>query len=322
MLTVNLGPLVLPLAPLLLLIFLLGTAWAVRRLVRDCAGGGDAGAEAAEAAETSVWWAAAAGLVAARLAHVLSHWKLYAAAPLDMADVRDGGFQLLPGVVIGVAVLLWRSRRFSAPQARRVVFTAVGALGLWQLSGLGLQALYPAPGQRLQDIAVPLLPAGNPAPAAQAFAGPQPQPQPLTLQAIAQQAGGRPVVLNLWASWCGPCRAEMPVLQRARQAHPDVLFVLVNQGESEATIAAFLQRERLQLGPTWRDPAAALGPALGSTGLPTTVYFDAQGHRQGAHVGVLTDAALGVIVSRIRPASALPRIGHGAGAGAGTVAGG
>jgi hypothetical protein len=92
----------------------------------------------------------------------------------------------------------------------------------------------------------------------------------------------------------------MPVLARAQLQHPDVLFLLVNQGESEAVLRAFLQRERLQLSDVWRDPSSALGPALGSSGLPTTVVFNAQGQRVKAHVGVLTDAALSVMLRSVQ----------------------
>ncbi|MFN9959772.1 MAG: TlpA family protein disulfide reductase, partial [bacterium] len=106
-------------------------------------------------------------------------------------------------------------------------------------------------------------------------------------------------MLNLWATWCGPCRAEMPLLAKAQREHPEVLFVLVNQGETEATILAYLQREGLRLDEVWRDPVSAMGPAVGSSGLPTTVFFDAQGRRQGAHVGVLSEAAIRVIVRTV-----------------------
>ena len=282
MLTLNLGPLALPLPPLLLLVFLFATSWAVRRHAQPMD---------REAADSAVWWAVAAGLLAARLAHVLSHWSSYAGSPIDMLDIRDSGFMPLPGVVAGGSILLWRVRRTVLHSGRVVLATAGGGLVLWLLVSGSVQWIKPAPRQHLQELTVALEPV--------APTSPLPGASPTTLQAIAQAAGGKPVVLNLWATWCGPCRAEMPLLARAQRDHPEVLFILANQGENEASIQAYLQRERLQFDQLWRDTASALGPAVGSSGLPTTVYFDAQGRRVGAHVGVLTEAALKVIVRKV-----------------------
>jgi len=109
-----------------------------------------------------------------------------------------------------------------------------------------------------------------------------------------QLRDGRPMVVNLGASWCGPCRAEMPVLAAAQARERGVRFLFVNQGEAAPMVQAWLARERLALQDVWLDPASALGPAVGSPALPTTLFVDAQGRRVGAHVGVLNEAALRV----------------------------
>jgi len=54
-------------------------------------------------------------------------------------------------------------------------------------------------------------------------------------------------VVNLWASWCPPCRHEMPVLQQAQAANTDVNFVFVNQGETPGTIRSYMDRRALTL---------------------------------------------------------------------------
>jgi thiol-disulfide isomerase/thioredoxin len=100
------------------------------------------------------------------------------------------------------------------------------------------------------------------------------------------------VVLNLWATWCGPCRRDMPMLAAAQARHPGVAFVFVNQGESADTVRRHLATEGLALDRVLLDRPSALGPALGSGGLPTTVFFDAQGRHAGAHMGLLNRAAL------------------------------
>ena len=62
----------------------------------------------------------------------------------------------------------------------------------------------------------------------------------------------------------------------------------------------YLQRERLELQGVWLDPANALGPAVGSKGLPTTLFFDAAGRRVHAHFGVLNAAALQARLNDLR----------------------
>ena len=298
MLTLNLGPLALPLAPLLLLLFLLATSWAVRRQAHPAD---------QQAADNAVWWAVAVGLVVARLAHVLGQGASYADTPWDVLDIRDGGFLLWPGVLVGVAVMVWRVRRTVVQSSRSVLATAGVGLLLWLGVSAAVPLFRPAPGQSLQELTVLLQPMDQPMAPTEGADGSRPAVmEPQTLQSIVQRAGGKPVVLNLWATWCGPCRAEMPLLAHAQREHPHVLFILANQGEPQAAIQAYLQRERLQLADVWRDPASALGPAVGSSGLPTTVFFDAQGRRVGAHVGVLNEGALRVIVRKLSAPAPAP----------------
>src|SRR5262249_48298960 len=51
---------------------------------------------------------------------------------------------------------------------------------------------------------------------------------------------GQPPVVNLWATWCPPCRREMPMLQRAQAEHPEIHFVFINQGESAPAVQRFV----------------------------------------------------------------------------------
>ena len=119
---------------------------------------------------------------------------------------------------------------------------------------------------------------------------------------LAEAAAGRPAVVNLWASWCGPCRAEMPTLAAAQQRDAAIAFLFVNQGESEATVRGYLERERLPLREVMLDAGSALGPAVGSRGLPTTLFYDAGGRLVEAHMGALNAAALQARLDRLMPA--------------------
>ncbi len=274
MTSITLGPLAFPLPPLLLLPALLLAAWLARRLAPPPSAAGS---------ENSIWLAALLGLVAARAAHLLRHAESYAATPWAALDIRDGGWSAGPGLAVAAVVLLWRSDRL--PQARRALAIAAGSgVMLWAALNGSLQ--FAQPPQQLRELP-PVMLRALPTEAG------APAPQPL-----AALLDGRPMVVNLWATWCGPCRAEMPVLVAAQQSRPDVRFVFANQGERPEDVQRYLAAERLQLRDVWLDVGSALGPALGSRGLPTTVFFDADGRRVDAHLGVLNAAALQARLAR------------------------
>ncbi|MCE7795584.1 TlpA family protein disulfide reductase [Sphingobium sufflavum] len=91
---------------------------------------------------------------------------------------------------------------------------------------------------------------------------------------------GRPVLVNLWATWCGPCVAEMPMLDRlAAQYKGKGLAVLtVSQDTGEAgAITAFFARNKLPHLAAWRDPENGLGFHYATGVLPTTVLYDREG---------------------------------------------
>ncbi len=103
---------------------------------------------------------------------------------------------------------------------------------------------------------------------------------------------GRPLIINLWATWCPPCRREMPVLKAAQLAHPEIHFVFVNQGESAATVQSYLDANELQMPNIVLDPAKQVSARTGSSGYPTTLFYDAQGRLYKRHMGELSRATL------------------------------
>src|SRR5690606_29129202 len=102
----------------------------------------------------------------------------------------------------------------------------------------------------------------------------------------------RPVVLNLWASWCPPCRRETPAFEQAQSEFPDVAFVLVNQGQTARQAQDFLESEGLNLKDVLLDPSSQAMQAVQSRGLPTTLFFDAQGRQVDSHLGEITMPSL------------------------------
>jgi cytochrome c biogenesis protein CcmG/thiol:disulfide interchange protein DsbE len=88
-----------------------------------------------------------------------------------------------------------------------------------------------------------------------------------------------PAVINLWASWCGPCRTELPVIQRlAEQQKGRLTVVGVDTGDRREAGASFAADKQVTM-PTLFDADSKLSGALSGRGLPMTVFVDAQGKR-------------------------------------------
>ena len=111
---------------------------------------------------------------------------------------------------------------------------------------------------------------------------------------------GKPVLINLWATWCGPCVLEMPTLDALAASHVDKLKVVtISQDidQAEAVGAFFRDRKLAHLAP-WLDPENAMSQHYNTGMLPTTVLYDAEGREVwrmiGSHdwSGPRTDAML------------------------------
>jgi cytochrome c biogenesis protein CcmG/thiol:disulfide interchange protein DsbE len=101
---------------------------------------------------------------------------------------------------------------------------------------------------------------------------------------------GTPVVVNVWASWCGPCRFEIPFLQRAFREHgTKVAFLGVNSDDAAGN-AARMVRELPMPYPSVVDARANLAGKLGARGLPVTVFYDANGKQEYVHQGAYPSA--------------------------------
>jgi thiol-disulfide isomerase/thioredoxin len=90
---------------------------------------------------------------------------------------------------------------------------------------------------------------------------------------------GKPVLLNLWATWCAPCVKELPTLDALQTREGERLKVLtVSQDmEGRAKVEAFLAKRTYRTLEAWLDPEMALMSDLGVSSLPTTILYDAQG---------------------------------------------
>jgi len=96
---------------------------------------------------------------------------------------------------------------------------------------------------------------------------------------------GHPVLINYWATWCPPCREELPLIQeRLEKYSPDLVVLTINAGEEPKTIRNFIQQEdfsfHVLLDPEWKAEAL-----YGIYAYPTTVFIDREGLIQARYVG-------------------------------------
>lgn len=217
-------------------------------------------------------------LLAARLGFIWPYRSLYLEEPLRMLDIRDGGWDAQVGLITGwLAALVWVQRH---PTWQQPLLAAVGSASLVWLLGTGLLLW--------QTRSTPPLPAVS----VSRLDGTR-----VSLPALR----GQPTVINLWASWCPPCRREMPVLAAAQAAHPDLRFVFINQGETAEAVQAFLARQSPGLQQVLLDPRSEVGTSLGQRALPTTFFFDAQGRLVDQRIGELSPATLAQRLAQLKP---------------------
>lgn len=121
-----------------------------------------------------------------------------------------------------------------------------------------------------------------------------PTGESITLMDYVDREGenGRPVVLNFWASWCGPCRIETPHFQRAQLKYGNQIGLFgVNQGENARTVTDFGRSFGLTY-PLLVDESSTVSNQYAVLNLPTTVFIDRDGVVQEVFLGILSQAVL------------------------------
>ena len=98
---------------------------------------------------------------------------------------------------------------------------------------------------------------------------------------------GRPVLVNFWASWCGPCRDEFPLFKTFSAAHPDLAIVGVIYQDTSAKAKDFAT----SFGATWpsvTDPDGSMAKAYRIVGPPQSYFIDRSGVMSTRQIGILT----------------------------------
>lgn len=209
------------------------------------------------------------GVLAARGMYVVAHGDGYRAAPWKVVAISDGGFIVFAGFLAAALATLWFGWR-RRPLLRPLVTALAGGLFAWSI-GLQLLWLVRTDAPRLPEVTLSTL-----------------DGHPIAMSDFS----GRPLVVNLWASWCAPCRRELPVLRDAQLAEQEVVFVFADQGEPAATVRAYLAHQQLPLRNVLMDPLGSLAVHAGTSAVPTTLFFDGGGVLVKAHVGELSTEEL------------------------------
>lgn len=213
------------------------------------------------------------GLVAARLGHVIEFFPSFAAEPWRVFAFWQGGFSWPWAVLPVIGFTAWRLERTQ---------------WLWALAALGA-------GIFVWNVTFQLTTTSNRSPL------PEAQFQYLdgNSATIAEATEG-PVVINLWATWCPPCRREMPLLAEVAASETDVDFVFANQGEGIGQIETYLAEEDLDLGRVLLDPHQALSNHYDAIGMPVTLFVGADGRLRASHLGEISREVLMQNLSRLR----------------------
>ncbi|MGH3442830.1 MAG: TlpA family protein disulfide reductase, partial [Nitriliruptorales bacterium] len=251
--------------------------------------------EAAALAGVAVWAVRTSRFSGPRLgaAFAAAVAAIHVAASLlrPSLPVLDTDIELLLGVAaLVLAVLVARGT-----SVRRVV--AVGTGGAIVVGGLGVLAVLDGGGT--SPAVTPVHVQGDLLAGALTSADLDTTPPafgPDEFAAVVAASEGRPIVVNFWASWCPPCRAEAPALARSARALGDrVVFLGVNVNDDPRGAAGFVERYDLPF-PSVRD--AGLSAHLGMRGLPTTVVLRSDGTVAAHMVGGVDPGSLAAAVTR------------------------
>lgn len=210
------------------------------------------------------------GFLGARLGFVVLYLDDYLAKPWSIIDIRDGGFLIVTGLAAAAITggfYAWRTTQLRAPLAAAV---SVGLM-FWA-TGTAVSNFQYTAQREVPKMALPNLQG--------------------EFQSLRELRQGKPLVVNVWATWCPPCRREMPVLAEAQQRERDITMVLINQGETAEVVSAYLEKEQLDLNNMLLDPQSRTLLEMGVRALPATFFFDAEGQLVDSHFGELSTASL------------------------------
>lgn len=109
---------------------------------------------------------------------------------------------------------------------------------------------------------------------------------------------GRPVLINFWATYCAPCRREMPLIERVAAQHPRLVVLLIDERDDRHAASSFVAQLRVTSTVLY-DGDGKVGDAYGISGLPTTIFVRPDGTVEGRYIGETNAGILGPHISAI-----------------------
>ncbi len=109
---------------------------------------------------------------------------------------------------------------------------------------------------------------------------------------------GQPVVINFWATWCGPCRREMPEFVEASEAHEGLVILAVNTQEKLKVVEPFAQEFAITM-PVIRDESGDIKELYEVSGMPTSIFIGRDGRVAATWAGLLNSEALAEFLAEI-----------------------
>ena len=217
---------------------------------------------------TTVLW----GFIGARIGHVIAFWLSFAEEPWRIIAIWQGGFSVA-GAAVGVAIVLawalWRSLAFVP--AASALWAGVIA---WQVILLDVAPREP--------VALPTDPLATI------------ESESLHLTSLVET--DKPIIINLWATWCPPCRRELPMLATVAEQRDDVVFLFASQGETAGHVGRYLADNDIRPEHMLIDTSGVLARNYSTVGLPVTLFIGTDGLLAHTHVGEISGE---VLLSRI-----------------------